>query len=122
MQAIAPLNYTFGLANMKAILTLKLSHKTQRTQTMAIFKTLPLKDNTDGFRFDGLGIKGLYRKRLTKRRYGIGKGETMRHIHIGKRSFYLELRKPHRRLHDFALKHWAREYTKVFRIDTSRSH
>jgi hypothetical protein len=81
---------------------------------MTIYKTLPLNDNTSGFRFDLLGFKGIYRKRILKTRWGITKGETMRAIHYGKRSVYLELSRPRRKLHDFALRHWAIAYALVF--------
>lgn len=68
------------------------------------YKTKPLNDGTNGFRFDVIGIKGLTRKRIMAKRYGIKKGETMRGFHMGKRSVYIELRKPERKLYDFALR------------------
>lgn len=84
---------------------------------MKIYSTLPLNDNTNGFRFDIIGKKGIYRKRLIKRRWGISKGETMRALHMGKRSVYLELSKPERKLFDFALRDWAKTYQLVFKLE-----
>ena len=64
----------------------------------------PLNDNTSGFRFDLVGIKGLYRKRKIQRRWGVNQnGDTFVQIHFGKRSVYIEQFKPVRRLYDFAL-------------------
>lgn len=64
----------------------------------------PLNDNTSGFRFDFIGIKGLYRKRKVQRRWGLNQnGSTFVQVHFGKRSLYLEQLKPARRLYDFAL-------------------
>lgn len=71
------------------------------------YKTLPLNDNTDGFRFDIAGVKGLTRKRVSLKRYGVTEGETMRGFHMGKRSVYIQKRKPVRHLHDFALRELA---------------
>lgn len=82
-----------------------------------IYKTLPLNDNTNGCRFDILGKKGIYRKRAIKRRYGISRGDTMRALHMGKRSVYLELSKPKRKLFDFALRDWAKAYQLVFKLE-----
>ncbi len=53
--------------------------------------TKPLNDNTKGFRFNFFGIKGLTRKRKRiSRGFSITKGNCMTHIHIGKRTVYLE--------------------------------
>ena len=78
------------------------------------FKTLPLKDNTQGFRFDGFGTKGIYRKRALKKRYGVTSGDTFNAFHWGKRSLYVEQFKPRRALSDWALKQWAIAYKQVF--------
>ena len=54
--------------------------------------TKPLNDGTKGFRFNFLGVKGLYRKRNKKSR-GWFKYEplgTMNAYHLGKRSLYVE--------------------------------
>lgn len=55
-----------------------------------LFATKPLDDDTKGFRFNFLGVKGLTRKRLHKTRYGITQGQCMRAYHLGKRSVYIE--------------------------------
>jgi hypothetical protein len=55
-----------------------------------LFATKPLNDNTQGFRFNFLGIKGLTRKRKIERRYGIINGTCMKAYHLGKRSIYFE--------------------------------
>ena len=52
--------------------------------------TKALKDGTNGFRFNVCGVKGLTRKRIFKRRWGIAKGKSMVSLHIGKRSVYIE--------------------------------
>lgn len=52
--------------------------------------TKALKDGTQGFRFNVCGVKGLTRKRLRKRRWGIAKGKSMVSLHIGLRSVYIE--------------------------------
>ena len=52
--------------------------------------TKPLNDRTDGFRFNFLGIKGLTRKRVSIKRYGIAQGKCMKALHIGKRSVYFK--------------------------------
>lgn len=80
-----------------------------------LFKTLPLNDNTTGFRFDGLAMKGIYRKRVIKKRWGVSKGDTFGAIHFGKRSIYVEQFRPKRKLHDWALKAWDKAYKAVFR-------
>ena len=55
-----------------------------------LLATKPLNDDTKGFRFNILGIKGLTRKRIHKTRYGITKGQCMKAYHLGKRSVYIE--------------------------------
>ena len=50
-----------------------------------LFATKPLNDDTKGFRFNILGIKG-----LTRKRYGINNGTCMKAYHLGKRSIYFE--------------------------------
>ena len=60
-----------------------------------LLATKPLNDNTKGFRFNFIGIKGLTRKRSTVNRLGITKGQCMTGYHLGKRSVYIE-RKPNR--------------------------
>lgn len=73
----------------------------------------PLNDNTSGFRFDFIGIKGLYRKRKALRRWGVNQnGDTFVQIHFGKRSLYLEQYKPVRRLYDFALLQYVQSIAK----------
>lgn len=73
----------------------------------------PLNDNTSGFRFDFIGIKGLYRKRKVQRRWGINQnGDTFVQIHLGKRSLYIERLKPVRRLYDFALLQYVQNIAK----------
>ena len=52
--------------------------------------TKPLHDGTNGFRFNVCGVKGLTRKRLRKRRWGVTKGKAMVALHIGRRSVYIE--------------------------------
>ena len=51
-------------------------------------------------KFHIMGIKGIYRKRLYKTRYGvsIGKGGVFIGAHVGKRSLYLKLPKAARKL------------------------
>ena len=72
----------------------------------ACIATKPLNDNTYGFRFNLLGIKGLTRRRKFKSRgIGIDRKGCMTAVHFFKRSWYVE-RKPNRtsdrRLHHFA--------------------
>jgi len=72
----------------------------------ALIATKPLNDNTYGFRFNLLGIKGLTRRRKFKSRgIGINRKGCMTAVHFFKRSWYIE-RKPNRtsdrRLHHFA--------------------
>ena len=55
-----------------------------------LFATKPLNDDTQGFRFNFLGIKGLTRKRKTMKRYGVTQGQCMRAYHLGRRSVYIE--------------------------------
>jgi hypothetical protein len=52
--------------------------------------TKPLNDGTRGFRFNLVGVKGLTRKRQSKKRYGVQRGSCMTALHLGKRSVYLE--------------------------------
>jgi len=73
---------------------------------MALLSTKPLNDDTKGFRFNVLGIKGLTRKRITKSRgYKVTLGKCTNAIHLGKRSVYFE-HKPNRmterKMHKFA--------------------
>ena len=72
----------------------------------ALITTKPLNDDTKGFRFNVLGIKGLTRKRITKSRgYKVTLGKCTNAIHLGKRSVYFE-HKPNRmterKMHKFA--------------------
>ena len=60
--------------------------------------TKPLNDNTHGFRFQLGMLKGLYRSRAIKMRFGIKRGQTMTGYHFGKRSLYIENRKAGRHL------------------------
>lgn len=83
---------------------------------MKFYSTLPLNDNTNGFRFDLAGIKGLTRKRLVKRRWGFSSGVTMQGVHLGKRSVYIQKRKPARKLYDFALRDWNNALQLIFRF------
>ena len=69
---------------------------------------LPLNDNTAGFRFRNSFIKGIYRKRTIKTRYGITKGKTFRAIHFGKRSVYIEQFKPLRVTYNWVPKIWIK--------------
>jgi len=73
---------------------------------MALISTKSLNDDTKGFRFNVLGLKGLTRKRITKSRgYKVTLGKCTNAIHLGKRSVYFE-HKPNRaserKLHNFA--------------------
>lgn len=71
---------------------------------MKLCNIRPLNDGTNGFRFDVIGCKGLYRKRKNLRRFGINSaGNTFVQVHLGKRSVYLEQFNPAKVLHDFAL-------------------
>jgi len=57
----------------------------------ALIATKPLNDDTNGFRFNVLGLKGLTRKRLTKSRgFKISRGLCMTALHLGKRTIYFE--------------------------------
>ena len=72
-----------------------------------ILATKPLNDNTKGFRFNFLGLKGLTRKRKIKNRgwFNVLRGECMTAYHFGKRSIYLQNRgnkKEPRKLWHFA--------------------
>ncbi len=71
-----------------------------------LFATKPTQDGCEGFRFNFVGIKGIYRKRsVINRGWTIERGRCMTNIHLGKRSIYIE-RKPNRssvrKLHHFA--------------------
>ena len=67
-----------------------------------ILATKPLNDGTDGFRFNILGSKGIYRKRKIEKRYGKSHGACMNGYHFGKRSLYLQQAVPRRKLCHFA--------------------
>ena len=67
-----------------------------------ILATKPLNDGTDGFRFNILGSKGIYRKRKIDKRYGKSQGDCMNGYHFGKRSLYLQQAVPKRKLCHFA--------------------
>ena len=67
-----------------------------------ILATKPLNDGTDGFRFNILGSKGIYRKRKIDKRYGKSHGDCMTGYHFGKRSLYLQQAVPRRKLCHFA--------------------
>ena len=72
----------------------------------ALITTKPLNDDTKGFRFNVLGIKGLTRKRITKSRgYKVTLGKCTNAVHFGKGSVYFE-HKPNRaserKMHKFA--------------------
>lgn len=67
-----------------------------------ILATKPLNDRTNGFRFNFLGNKGVYRKRKTKTRYGKSQGDVMTGYHFGKRSLYVEQASTKRKLYHFA--------------------
>ena len=67
-----------------------------------ILATKPLNDRTDGFRFNFLGNKGIYRKRKIEKRYGKSQGDCMNGYHFGKRSLYLQQAVPRRKLCHFA--------------------
>jgi len=67
-----------------------------------ILATKPLNDGTDGFRFNILGSKGIYRKRKIEKRYGKSQGDVMTGYHFGRRSLYVTQAAPKRRLYHFA--------------------
>lgn len=70
-----------------------------------LFATKSLNDGTNGFRFNFAGIKGLTRKRVSIKRWGISSGACMTAYHLGKRSVYVETKanKPSgRRIRHFA--------------------
>ena len=67
-----------------------------------ILATKPLNDGTDGFRFNILGNKGIYRKRKIEKRYGKSQGDCMTGYHFGKRSLYMEQAATKRKLCHFA--------------------
>ena len=59
-----------------------------------LFATKPLNDGTSGFRFNVLGTKGIVRKRKwLSRGYGVEIGKTMRSVHLGKVTVYLETKR-----------------------------
>ena len=57
-----------------------------------IFATKPLNDGTKGFRFNVLGLKGLYRKRKVTSRgwFKYQPLDSMNAYHFGKRTLYVE--------------------------------
>ena len=59
-----------------------------------ILATKPLNDNTKGFRFNFLGLKGLTRKRkvLSRGWFNVSRGSCMTSYHFGKRTIYLQNR------------------------------
>ena len=61
-----------------------------------------LNDNTNGYRFNIAGLRGLYRKRVSIRRFVIKRGDSMTGFHFGKRSLYSEGGKYRRALHNLA--------------------
>lgn len=81
-----------------------------------LIKTLPLNDGTMGTRFDIIGIKGISRKRIVKKRWGMTKGKTFRAIHMGKHSIYIEQFKPINKLGDWALRDLSNAYQLVFKL------
>ena len=74
------------------------------TQTYEVYtmRINTLNDNTNGFRFNIAGLQGLYRKRVSIRRFGIKRGDSMTGFHFGKRSLYIEGGKYRRALHNLA--------------------
>lgn len=84
--------------------------------TKELFTTKPLNDGTQGNRFDFGGFKGIYRKRLIKKRWGVSKGDTFRAFHFGKRSVYVEQIFAKRRLWDWCLRDLHNAYQLVFRV------
>ena len=57
----------------------------------ALIATKPLNDDTQGFRFNVLGLKGLTRRRKVKSRgVGIERLSSMTAYHFFKRTIYLE--------------------------------
>ena len=61
-----------------------------------------LNDGTTGFRFSSGLATGIYRVRVSKKRYGITKGDTTRGFHFGKRSLYIERSQANRYFWDLA--------------------
>ena len=61
----------------------------------AIIATKPLNDRTEGFRFNFLGAKGIFRKRKIKSRgwFKREQGKCMTAYHFGKRTVYFEHRR-----------------------------
>lgn len=70
-----------------------------------IYSIRPLNDGTKGFRFDVIGFKGIYRKRIrASRPFEVTtKGKTFLQAHKGKHSLYIEQAKPLKALSDFSL-------------------
>ena len=66
-----------------------------------MFRFNALADGTQGCRFKVLGVAGLTRRKKFQRRYAVICGSTMLGVHIGKRSFYVELPNPVKSLHNF---------------------
>jgi len=90
--------------------------------TKTLFTRKNLNDGTNGYRFDYVGFKGIYRKRIMKKRWGLTKGDTFRAIHIGKRSLYVEQIFAKRRLWDWCLRDIGNAFQLVFMVDKSRNH
>ena len=63
---------------------------------------LPLRDGTTGFRFEIFGIKGLFRRRVIKKLWNIGSGETCNKINFGKNVLYIQKSKASRHFARFA--------------------
>ena len=70
-----------------------------------IYSIRPLNDGTKGFRFDVIGFKGIYRKRVRALRpfEVTTKGKTFVQVHKGKHSLYVEQARPLKALADFSL-------------------
>lgn len=70
-----------------------------------IYSIRPLNDGTKGFRFDVIGFKGVYRKRVRGlRAFEVTtKGKTFVQVHKGKHSLYIEQARPLKALADFSL-------------------
>lgn len=70
-----------------------------------IYSIRPLNDGTKGFRFDVVGFKGIYRKRVRAiRPFEVTiKGKTFLQVHRGKHSLYIEQARPIKALADFSL-------------------
>jgi len=71
-----------------------------------LLTTKPLNDNTKGFRFNFLGLKGMTRKRKAlSRGYGIETMKATTAFHLGKRTIYFETKRNKHSRKQF--KHWA---------------